>query len=251
MPSRQKSKNRNIIILQNINAEEVLLDHYGIGNADDIEETILDFGDDDIKITDLIHESYKNSKKVMYFTDSQKNRVKYWINMIDIAQTGALPLYTTKPCWECRSTFKSHPLGCPIRYCSQQEESLNQKRVKEKFKDANFPLDQGTDFFETEGIFCTFPCIKTYIIDQLSKTKSSKYRKALTLLTLLYFKMFDQVVTIPTAGSWKLLTEWGGHLTPQELRATTGLLEYNETINIRRPYMFSSLAYIQEKRKRV
>ena len=198
--------------------------------------------------------SHARSKKAMNFIDPNKEKIRLWVNMVDIYTNGALPRYTTKKCFgNCRSKFKSHPIGCPLRYnCISEDKSskvskLDRERIVNKFKEANLP-DDTTDFFETEGIFCTFPCIKAYILDQLSRTKSPKYKKSLTLLTLLYLKLVGVICTIPTAGSWKLTTDWGGHMSPPEYRSTTGLLEYTETVNIRRPYMFCSSNWIREKR---
>jgi len=246
-----------MVTLHDLVAEEVLFYYYGPGDYDSessddgIAETILEFGDEDIGITDLLHEKSKKSKRSLMFLDPHKSTVKLWGNMIDVAQGGALPRYTTKPCWWCRSTFNSHPIGCPIRYNPEKSSGSERDRILKRFREANLPLDCGTDFFETEGVFCTFPCVKAYILDQLSRTKSPKYKRALTLLTLLYLKLMGQITIIPTAGTWKVLTEWGGHLTPKEFRATTGLLEYIETVNSRRPYMYSTSTYVQEKRVRV
>lgn len=251
------TESKAIIVLHDISAEEVLLFYYGPGHHDSedsddgIAETILEFGDEDIGITTLLHEKSKKSKRSIMFLDPHKSTVKLWGNMIDLAQGTALPRYTTKPCWWCRSTFKSHPIGCPIRYNPEKPNGTDRNRILQRFKEANLPLDEGTDFFETEGIFCTFPCVKTYILNELSRTKSPKYKRALTLLTLLYLKLMGKITIIPTAGTWKVLYEWGGHLTPQEYRASTGLLEYIETVNVRRPYMYSTSAYVQEKRLRV
>lgn len=246
-----------MVTLHDLVAEEVLFYYYGHGDYgsessdDGIAETILEFGDEDIGITNLLHEKSKKSKRSLMFLDPHKSTVKLWGNMIDMAQGGALPRYTTKPCWWCRSTFNSHPIGCPTRYNPEKSPGPERDRILKRFREANLPLDCGTDFFETEGVFCTFPCVKAYILDQLSRTKSPKYKRALTLLTLLYSKLMGQITIIPTAGTWKVLTEWGGHLTPQEFRAATGLLEYIETVNSRRPYMYSTSTYVQEKRIRV
>ena len=93
--------------------------------------------------------------------------------------------------------------------------------------------------------------MKAYILDQLSRSRSSRFKESLTLLSLLYSKLFGKLVTIPPAPTWKVLQDYGGHLTEEEYLETFGRLVYTETVNIRRPYMFSSSAYIQETRVRV
>lgn len=243
-----------MIVLSDIIASDVFLHHYGdteeeqTPESGEIRETIIDFGNEDVRIMDLLHEKSKKSKRSIMFLDPHKAQVKFWGIMIDMTDNGPLPRYSSKPCWWCRNKFSYHPLGCPVRYNNHKNKGLDKERIEERIAELNISLENGNDFFETEGIFCTFPCVKAYILDQISKTKSPKYKKSLTLLTLLYLKLVGNVTTIPTAGSWKLTTDWGGHMTPNEFRSSTGLLEYTETVNTRRPYMFCSSTLVREKR---
>jgi hypothetical protein len=244
-----------LITLTNINASEILLYHNDYINeaeifSDDIQETVVEFSNckEDIAIGNLLHEKSKKSKRSIMFLDPHRCKVKFWETMIDLTSNGPLPRYTNNPCWWCRNKFSTHPIGCPIRYNYQKNTGLDKERIEERMEDLNLPLDQGNDFFETEGVFCTFPCVKAYIIDQISRTKSPNYRKALTLLTLLYLKLMGSLDPIPTAGTWKLTSEWGGHMSPLEFRSSNGVLEYIETVNTKRPYMFCSSNLIKEKR---
>lgn len=246
---------KNFFTLKNINVEDLLSYHYGETlqtdntQEDDIPQTIIDYGND-ISIKTLMHEKGKKSRRSIIFLDPHKGKVKYWLNMIDIFFQKTLPLYTTKPCWNCRSTFKTHPIGCPLVYKKRDGKTdTDVNIIKKKFKELNLPLDQGTDYFETEGIFCTFPCVKEYILDELSRNNSAKYNRALTLLTLMTEKLTGEMVEIPVVGdrTWKLLESAGGHLTPKEYRSIPGILEYTQSVNTRRPYMFCSSSYIQEK----
>ena len=250
--SPPKESSTLTIILTNVNAYDILLNHYGdlekSPKPHDIQETIVDFGNEDVGIVDLLHEKSKKSKRSVSFLDPHKGQVKLWGVMIDLTSMGPLPRYTSKPCWWCRNKFSHHPIGCPVRYNTQKEKGIYKDRVEERFTELNLPLEDGNDFFETEGLFCTFPCVKAYIIDQISRTGSPKYKKSLTLLTLLYLKLTGEVSSIPVAGTWKLTMDWGGHMTPQEYRASSGMLEYKETVNTRRPYMFCSSNWIREKR---
>lgn len=245
-----------IVVLSDIVASDVFLHHYGepeeeqTPGDEEIQETIIDFGNEDVGIVDLLHEKSKKSKRSIMFLDPHKGQVKFWGIMIDMTANGPLPRYTPKPCWWCRNKFSYHPIGCPVRYNNHKDKGLDKERIEERIAELNISLENGNDFFETEGIFCTFPCVKAYILDQISKTKSPKYKKALTLLTLLYLKLVGVVITIPAAASWKLTTDWGGHMSPHEFRASTGLLEYTETVNTLRPYMFCSSNWIREKRVR-
>jgi len=197
----------------------------------------------------FLHEKDKKKRRGMLFIDPQRGQVKTWATMIDVTIGGALPRFTKKPCWSCRNRFNTHPIGCPIKFNPTPKNPVLVNRLKERFKEMNIIFDENNlDFFETDGIFCSFPCVKFYILDQISKTKSSKYKKALEYLSLMYYRISGDMIIIPSAPTWKLSVDWGGHLTPVEYRASIGHLEYNETLNVLRPYMFCSSNWIREKK---
>lgn len=216
--------------------------------TDMIPQTILpieDTEENEIPISELLHEK---SKRASYYIDPRKMQHKLWGVMIDVTENGSLPISTSKSCWWCRSPFHSLPIGCPLKYSSPTTTSpIDRQRMADKLTAANFPPTpiEKLDFFETEGYFCSFPCCKAYIISQRS---SIKYKDSAALLGLLYTTIYGSKASFPTAPSWKILKEYGGHLTIQEFRMTFGQLEYNETINIRRPYMFATAQFISEKR---
>ena len=237
----KKTLRAGVLILKNVLAQQIILSHYlSPKKSTDVSETAVPESEE-WTVSDLMHEK---SKKAIYFLDSHKNQIKYWVNMIDFTSNGALPLTTSKPCWWCRSGFHSRPIGCPLRYNPHRESGLEKQRIEEKFLQANLPIETN-DFFETEGIFCSFPCTKAYI---LSQRNSARYKDSATLLTLLFSVLTGKVMAIPPAASWKVLKDYGGHLTIQQFRATFGKLEFTETVNVRRPYMFSSSRYIAEKK---
>jgi hypothetical protein len=85
----------------------------------------------------------------------------------------------------------------------------------------------------------------------MSKRKSPKYKKAMDLLSLLQYKLFGEIFHIVPSSTWKTTVDWGGHLTPAESRASIGSLEYTETVNNLRPYMFCSSNWIREKKLKI
>jgi hypothetical protein len=208
---------------------------------EDLPQTLISADEDaDIPVVDLLHEK---SKKAYYFLDTRKIQVKYWGVMLDVTMNGALPTSTNKACWWDRHPFKTSPIGCPLVYHSHKTEGIDKERFEEKLKAANIRCDKN-DFFETEGYFCSFPCCKAYI---LSQRNNMRYKDSASLLSLLLYVMYGIRDIIPVAPSWKNLKEYGGHLSIQEFRSSFGKLEYNETVNTRRPYMFCSSHYIKEK----
>lgn len=246
-----ETKPSSSFVLSDISAVQVILAGYipkkkkilvETNDTEELPQTLISADEDsDIPVIDLLHEK---SRKAYYFLDTRKIQIKYWGIMLDVTSNGVLPVSTNKPCWWCRHTFKTPPIGCPLIYHPHKTSGTDKERFEEKLKAANIPIDQN-DFFETEGYFCSFPCCKAYILTQRSNIK---YKDSAALLSLLLNVLYKRRDIILAAPSWKLLKEYGGHLTIQEFRSTFGKLEYDETINTRRPYMFCSSQYISEKR---
>ena len=238
-------------VLSGISAVQVILSGYApkkkkilVENdeTDALPQTLIPSDEDaDIPVVDLLHEK---SRKAYYFLDTRKIQIKYWGIMLDVTMNGVLPALTNKACWWDRHSFKTPPIGCPLVYHAHKTEGVDKERFEEKLKAANIPAGRN-DFFETEGYFCSFPCCKAYILTQRN---NMRYKDSAALLSMLLHTLYRRRDIIPVAPSWKLLKEYGGHLSIQEFRSSFGKLEYEETINTRRPYMFCSSQYIAEKR---
>lgn len=282
--SATKKSKSSIFTLKDISAIQTVLSAFATRNSkklldinenakDSIPQTFLSQEIEEIAeipMADLLHEK---SKRAYYFLDARKAQNKFWAIMIDVTQNGPLPNTTQKPCWWCRHKFSTKPIGCPLKYHPQKSTGIEKERFEEKLKSAGLPVDSN-DFFETEGCFCSFPCCKAFILDQKG---SVKYKESLTLLSLLFSILYstdkrpvgifsldrtknptkqdalktndaDEKRDFPVAPSWKLLKDYGGHLTIEQWRATFGKLEYDPTVNTRRPYMFCSSQYISEKK---
>jgi hypothetical protein len=183
-----------------------------------------------------------------YFLDSKKNKIKLWPTMIDKTTDGVLALYTNKPCKNCHHTYETHPIGCPIKYVPHNTNDIMRAKIENFLKSNNIACES-TDYFEVEHMFCSFPCVKSYIIYKLSTNPSSyKYTNALTYLTLLYKRLFSlkTAVSIPCAHDIDTLQAYGGHLSIAEYRDTVGILQFDRLTNAKRPLMFASLSYIEE-----
>lgn len=260
---RTTKKNPLLIVLKNLSIDEVLCKYYDDDEEDNTPTTLISINESgqvcssgvtrsNIHLRTPQKQGSRKNKRSMIFMNQYKNQSRMYAIMIDITQNGALPRMTNKPCWWCRSSFTSIPVGCPIRYNKNTPGSEEAKNFEAYLKSLNIAYDGSNDFFETEGIFCTLSCTKAYILDQMQRTSGPKYRDSLLLLNLIKFKTDpqnkDEIVTAP---SWKLIDEWGGHLTPKQYRDSFGLIEYKETINMRRPLLYSTSQYFQEKRIKV
>ena len=176
------------------------------------------------------------------FYDSYKSEVKY--NQILKDVNGIYPPYTRKPCWWCRHPFQTSPLGCPLKFIPQPDEELKAERLNSYFETYNIKND-GDGVFEAEGIFCSFPCLKSYILSEISITCSSVYKESLTLLSLLYKFYYGKNAIIPVAGDWRIIQPFGPK-TIEEFRKQATTHNFTRTLNVRRPYLFSSQFYIEE-----
>lgn len=231
------------IELVGIDPAEVLTKYYDIEPKEEnkIELTPIDPGFDDCgNIQDIQH----NEKDgYSYFKDPLKSDVKDWIHMYS-NYSEPLPNFTTKPCWHCRNTFDTKPLGCPIKYVTMDGKTVT---VLNRKKNWNLSVDE-KGYFIVEGIMCSPHCVKGYIYDELAKTKKSKYKDSLSLLTLLLVKIYGRVVNdLTVAPSWKLTTKWGGHLTPAEYRLANGKLAYIENCNVKQPIVMMGSFLHQER----
>lgn len=243
-PEPTKVRKKCELIITGVSYADVLQEHMGIPNPSP--KNNIEY------IENQKPDTHKSEEKIRaeYFLDSKKNRIKLWPTMIDHANNDLLPLYTNKPCRNCHHSYETHPIGCPIKYVPHISDPNDPKRKKiEKFlKDSNFLCDS-TDYFETECMFCSFPCVKSYIMYKLSMQPSSyKYNNALTYLSLLYKKLFSLKTTpvIPSAHDIDALISYNGHLSISEYRNTIGVLQFDKSVNIRRPIMFTSFTYIEE-----
>lgn len=192
-----------------------------------------------------------NEKHCHNFVDMNKTAVKLIPVLLDRDQTG-YPINTRSNCWSCRSKFFGPAWGCPLEYSKVCKGSAPYKAVSKVLKDRNIPTNEDSiDFFYAEGIMCSKECVKTYILEKLStQNGSAKYSTSLTLLTLLVKRMTGEVnVDInPRPDIWKLSKEWGGKTNMEDIRAMTADVEFTETVNIRRPLLYSSSQYIRESK---
>jgi hypothetical protein len=119
-------------------------------------------------------------------------------------QKKEIPSKTDINCWWCRYPIPEdiHPLGCPVKF------------VK---KDIAKGIDN--EYFETDGIFCSFNCVLAYV--NLEMRYNIRYRESGCLIYLLYKMLFGQEyvnVTINPAVDWRLLKKYGGCFSISEFR---------------------------------
>lgn len=179
------------------------------------------------------------------FSSSSRFPLKCWVNMYDYVTGSAVPAVTSIPCGWCRAPIPrgTRPVGCPMRYTNPSTPKAR-RRVREQLQRSNLPTDT-LDFFETEGVFCSFNCVRAFIDSMVG---NPRYRECAMLLDMLYEKMYGTRTQIRPAPPWRTLDLHGGHLTPEEYRASTEWLAFRDTSNMRRSFMHPMAYYVQEIR---
>jgi hypothetical protein len=98
------------------------------------------------------------------------------------------------------------------------------KKQSEKIKNKENVTEE---YFDCEGIFCSFDCMKAYC-NEVS-INYIKYRESSMLLFSMYKKFFGKIPhKLQPAPSWKLLKEFGGNLTIEEFRKGFQTVNYHD-----------------------
>jgi hypothetical protein len=204
----------------------------GIDHKNIIERYSLSIAKDE-KSSGVTKISELNSKKdANSFIDDIKTDKKYIITMLDYLSNQQLPKKTDLHCWWCRHPFDTVPVGCPLKYVPTQIEKKYYSEIhKENYtilhnissltiSKLNIPKDSTTgNYYETDGIFCSFNCCLSFIQDN---GKNPIYVQSRTLLGKIYTELYDTPPLPPydikPAPHWRLLKQYGGNMTIQDFK---------------------------------
>jgi hypothetical protein len=197
------------------------------------------------------------------FMNEVKREKNCDITMYDYVKKKSLPEKTDITCFWCRHSFDTTPIGCPIRYVSHKlnnqyksqitDDIYNIKENISSYKKENVEIvkvvDQtievkNKDYFETDGIFCSFNCCLSYIKDNFS---NSLYEFSEHLLHLLYFKTFSIDKKISPAPNWRLLERNGGSIRIEDYRNGFYDVNYSCMGSISKIVKNKPIGYIFEK----
>jgi len=109
-------------------------------------------------------------------------------------------------CWWCTLSIDNEPIGCPINVLHNQSEVT----------------------YSTDGVFCSFNCVKAYINDK--ERLNVMYKRSHVLLGHMICDMNGHVspVTIDPAPDKCLLIEYGGYMTEEQYRHCFDRMLYTE-----------------------
>ena len=187
------------------------------------------------KISDLYVEK---TDEFYSFLDESKHYHKCIVSMIDVSSSKKVQRYN---CFWDKNPFTTSPIGCPIKYIPSQaikryysEISKDIYTIKE-----NITIDkkksimdnnddrltiQENEYYECDGIFCSFNCVLAFIRDNIH---NSIYSNSEMLLIKMYNDIFkNNNVQIEPAPTWRLLNEYGGILSISKFRESFNKIEY-------------------------
>ena len=195
-----------------------------------------------------------NKNESISFLDEIKNNKKYIITMIDYLNKEQLPDKTDIYCFWCRHSFKTKPIGCPIKYVpNQYEKKYFSEITKDKYViKYSVPNTQHIDgdiieknYYETDGVFCSFNCCFSFIEEN---KKNPIYQHSTFLLMKIYSEIFKEFpVNINPAPSWRLLKNYGGNLDIDEFRSKFTIISYTYKGIIRELPKFKPIGWIWQQ----
>lgn len=185
---------------------------------------------EDLGLTDVSH----HSQNPLFEMKDHGTSFFYLRNIVDKKR---LPEKTDICCWYCTESFHTRPIGFPIRYVpsfylstfkSDKEDAQpmvyrTEIHQRDEVKEPNV---YHRDYFETEGIFCSFPCMIAYGATQRGRIEYNGYRG---LIQRLHRKIYGKEIVWRCAPDVRLLKKFGGHLSLEDFRNEEAS-SYRETL---------------------
>lgn len=188
------------------------------------------------KISELNSAKIRN-ESVNFLDESKKNHICS-VSMIDFASSKDINILSYN-CYWCRNPFDTQPIGCPIRYISDQavkryrseisrdvytiKENVTSRRG-ENIEDTRININK-KDYYLTDGVFCSFNCCRSFIKEN---KHDSMYNTSDMLLLIMYNKsMNTKNRIIDFAPHWRMLSEYGGNMSITEFRNSFTKTDYN------------------------
>ena len=184
------------------------------------------------KVSDL-NPAKRGTPKIVSFLDESKRSHTCKLSMIDFNSKLDINL-TTYSCYWCRHSFDFKPIGCPLKFVPSQaiktyysHISKTEYTIKEPTSctepNKNVSMNKA-NYYETDGVFCSFNCCKAYIND-------NKHKRMYDQSTMLLLKIYNEIIgskcsIISPAPHWRVLEEYGGSLSIDKFRHGFNKMEY-------------------------
>lgn len=180
------------------------------------------------KITEI------TKKQSLTFVGDNKQKCTCEVSMIDFKSGSSVNILRYN-CFWCRNPFSSMSIGCPIKFVpavlSLKYNSIVADSEYEIFEDLNACSNTKTNItqtstshYQTDGVFCSFNCCKSFIDDNLAEPM---YKNSNVLITKLYNDLYKaNINTISPAPHWRTLIQYGGFLNINDFRESFDKIEY-------------------------
>ena len=274
---KKRKSNKYVFSLKGINIDK-LDEKYGIKLISN-----LNYNDSNpnntTKLTDI---NLDKPIEIISFLDESKKLYQCNISMIDF--TTGLNVESLKYCcYWCRHSFTSYPIGCPIKYVSNKatkkyhsevtkdtyviKENITSEKSKriqnmkytpfifDLIKDKN--LDQkyeikNDEYYFTDGVFCSFNCIKSFVKDNSHNTLYQYSEMLLTKLFNYIMKLENKnidlnKISIIPAPHWRQLQAYGGHLSIDKFRENFNKITFNYHGTFKKE-LFSPIGHLYEEK---
>lgn len=215
-----------------------------------------------------ITSTMKEDAQYFSFLDESKRDHHCVVTMKSFLSKNTYPQETSHHCFWCRHPFSFRPIGCPIQYVPHRilssyhsditrdeytlRENISPSQL-EYVKTNNETLaNQDTylekrDYFLMDGIFCSFNCCLAFIHDN---SKNPLYVHSEMFLLNIYSQLFGKDARVlEPAPSWRLLKDYGGHVSIEEFRCNFYRIDYRDVHNVILPFPeCKSVGLLFEKR---
>ena len=244
--SKKTTTGKFMINIKNINIEE-LNKLYGLKKEiSSLNSTNTIFPENSTKIIDL-EINNQESQETIPFLDESKRKIISNISIINFNQN-------SNKKYKC---FWDHeiipdniiPLGCPINYCSDKlkknyfseisqdnfcikEDIISSKQKLIKKEEINLSIIK-KNYYETDGIFCSFNCCVAYIQNNFH---NPMYNNSYTLLLKFYNEIFNTKINkIEPAPHYRKLSYYGGDLCIYKFRESFNKICFKDHGIIKNP----------------
>ena len=240
----KKTKGTFMFNIKNINIEE-LNKLYNLKKEIDLNNINI-FPVNSTKIIDL-EINNQESLDTIPFLDESKRKI---ISNISIINFNDMQNKKYKCFWDHEIIPENIiPIGCPVNYCSNKlkknyfsEISQDNFCIKEDIiiskenlikKEKNYLSIIKKNYYETDGIFCSFNCCNAFIQHNFH---NPMYNNSYTLLLKLYNEIFDTKINkIEPAPSYRKLSCYGGDLSIYKFRESFNKISFKEHGIIKNP----------------
>ncbi len=184
-----------------------------------------------------------NDEKISETIFSTIGELHYVTYYPDYVNSKSYPKTTAIPCFYCSEPFQNEPIGIPLNFIPSYYKTHMVSRHDQSIISLNIQINSRSemkkceerhdtivyrDYFQTEGNFCSFPCMLAF----LSQHPEDTNQHMLPLLKKYYTSLYGHQVPYngDKAPDIRLLKKFGGHLTITEFRSHDGR-QYRQSPN--------------------